>query len=216
MTANRDLKRRVRDRQAQTGESYMTALHHVLAQRPSSIPSAIPTVEFVDVTAVAAALGLKCRIAISPALAHAIDVEKTLWRFRETLTASWWDPALRVMRTIALQGQHVQVPLTTVPAFQEVHKALQFVERVLETGLGSVSENGHMLAVRAVPRAAATAAPPASEPAQPAVPDEPIALFAPWLVPLVLASARPPLLIVNALDELAPDRIRERFRNETR
>jgi hypothetical protein len=214
MTANRDLKRRVRDRQAQTGESYMTALHHVLAQRPSSIASAIPTVEFVDVTAVAAALGLKCRIAISPALAHAIDVERTLWRFRETLTASWWDPALRVMRTIALQGEHVQVSLIPAPAFQEVHRALQFVDRVL-AGLGSVSEDGRMLAVRAVPRPAASGAPPASAPTQPAVPDEPIALFSPWQVPAVLAAARPPLLVVNALDELAPDPIRERFRNET-
>ena len=44
MTANRDLKRRVRDRQAQTGESYMTALHHVLAQRDPSSSSAIPSV----------------------------------------------------------------------------------------------------------------------------------------------------------------------------
>ena len=30
MTANRDLKRRVRDRQSHTGESYMTALQQVL------------------------------------------------------------------------------------------------------------------------------------------------------------------------------------------
>ncbi|HSD90238.1 MAG TPA: FHA domain-containing protein [Kofleriaceae bacterium] len=45
MTAKRDLKRRVRERQARTGESYTTALRHVLAAReddtaePDTLPS---------------------------------------------------------------------------------------------------------------------------------------------------------------------------------
>src|SRR5262245_42299735 len=36
MTKKRDLKRRVRERQQQTGESYVTARRHVLAARPAT------------------------------------------------------------------------------------------------------------------------------------------------------------------------------------
>jgi hypothetical protein len=239
MTANRDLKRRVRDRQAQTGESYMTALHHVLAQRPGSIPSAIPTVEFVDVTEVAAALGLKCRIAVSPTLVHAIEVEQTLGRFRDLLIAAGRDPALLLMQSIALHGEHVYFPLTPAASFQEFQQAVQFVERVL-VGLGGssvpvgaapgfqevqgagrsiepvlagrVSDNGRMLALRVVPRAASSGGPPASERSQPAVADVPIAVFSPWSVPSLATVVRPPLLVVNTLDEVMPEEILERFR----
>lgn len=38
MTAKRDLKRRVRQRQARTGEAYVTARRHVLATRPHATP----------------------------------------------------------------------------------------------------------------------------------------------------------------------------------
>jgi hypothetical protein len=242
MTANRDLKRRVRDRQAQTGESYMSALHHVLAQRPGSIPSAIPTVEFVEVTEVAAALGLKCRISVSPTLVHAIEVEQTLERFRDTLVAAGRDPALLLMQSVALYGEHVYFPVPA-PAFHEVQDVVRFVERVLAglggpnvlvgpspgfhvvqgaarsaeralAGLGRVSGNGRMLALRAVPRAASSAGPPASERSQPAMADQPIAVFSPWSVPTLATVVRPPLLVVNTLDEVMPAEILERFRTE--
>jgi hypothetical protein len=36
MTAKKDLKRRIRARQAETGESYVTARRHVLAAGPAS------------------------------------------------------------------------------------------------------------------------------------------------------------------------------------
>src|SRR5215470_15451991 len=98
MTANRDLKRRVRDRQSSTGESYMTALRHVLAQRPDDLPSAIPTVEFIDVSAAAAGLGLKCSMTVSPGLIHEIDVDATVRRFRDILLAEPRDPSLDVLR----------------------------------------------------------------------------------------------------------------------
>jgi hypothetical protein len=209
MTANRDLKRRVRDRQEQTGESYMTALQHVLAQRGGSIPSAIPTVEFIDVTEVAAALGLKCRITVSPELAHAIDVERTLERFRDALLATSRDPALLLMQTIALHGEHVYFPMTSGSAFQGVQDAVRFVERVL-AGLGGISDNGRTLALRAVPRAA-PGQPPGSDRPGAAADDEPYALFSPWSVPSLAVIDRPPLLVVNTVDELVPEVFRERF-----
>jgi hypothetical protein len=214
MTANRDLKRRVRDRQAHTGESYMTALHHVLGQRPSSIPSAIPTVEFLDATEAAAALGLKCRISVSPALAHTIDVEQTLRRFRTALTTTWRDPALALLRSIALHGEHVQVPMIPAPGFRDVQEAVRFLERVL-AGFSGISDDGRMLALRAVPRPGSGGASPASEHSHPAV-DEPMAVFSPWLVPVILPSARLPLLIINTLDEFLPGPILERLRTDTR
>lgn len=42
MTAKKDLKRRIRARQAQTGESYTTARRHVLAARPDPEPDSAP------------------------------------------------------------------------------------------------------------------------------------------------------------------------------
>jgi hypothetical protein len=216
MTANRDLKRRVRDRQTHTGESYMSALHHVLAQRPggeqSAIPSAIPTVEFVDATGIAAALGLKCRVSISPTLAYTIDVARTLERFRDTLTTAWRDPVLLIMRTIALDGEHVRVPLTSAAGFQAVQEARRFVERVL-SGIGGASDNGRMLALHTVPRTMPAAAGSGSPPSQPAAPETPIAVFTPWLVPSFLIVPPAPLLIVTTL---GPDPILERLRQQLR
>lgn len=204
MTAHRDLKRRVRDRQAHTGESYMTALNHILAQRPTSaIPSAIPTVEFLDVSAVAAALGLKCQVTLSPRLAHTIDVEATLERLCETLAASQHDPALAILRTIAVNGQHVASP--EPPAgFQEVRDGLLFLRR-LRAGLGGISDNGRMLGLRAVARSAP------AEPPLDAAPSDPLVLVSPWTRPAFAVVDRPPLLIITSLEETVPDAVFDRF-----
>jgi hypothetical protein len=220
MTANRDLKRRVRDRQAQTGESYVTALQRVLAQRPSSIPSAIPTIEFVDLTELAASLQLKCRLSASPALARIIDAKPTLERFHELLVVNRRDPALSLVRGVALQGEYVELGMT--PA--SLRDGAAFLQRV-RAGLGGVSANGRMLALRAVPRSASPGAAPASrgsqvvEPddlgqfidvlqtgqtspgSQPVAPDEPVALFSIWFSPMFVTRPRPPLLIATLLGE---------------
>jgi hypothetical protein len=100
------------------------------------------------VTELAAAVGLKCRISVSPALAHTIDVERTLVRFRDTLTATARDPALSVMRTVALRGE----PVSPGPAltFQEIQETARFVKRV-RAGLGGVNASGRVLALCVVP-----------------------------------------------------------------
>jgi hypothetical protein len=69
MTERRDLKGRVRDRQARTGESYVTALRQVLAQRPSRIP----VIELFDLSALGARLGFTCRISAFPDLVERVD-----------------------------------------------------------------------------------------------------------------------------------------------
>jgi hypothetical protein len=224
MTANRDLKRRVRDRQAHTGESYMTALQRVLAQRPGSIPSAIPTVEFVDLTELAESLNLKCQVVASPALVRIIDVKPTLERFREMLVVTRHDPALALVRSVALRGEHIQFEVTHASA----NEGVAFIRR-LQAGLGGVSANGRILALRAVPRPMPHGAPPASggsppvaldelgqvidvlytghanRGSQPVALDEPMALFSIWLTPSFVTKTRPPMLIATSLDEIVND-----------
>jgi hypothetical protein len=68
MTKRRDLKRRVRERQEKTGESYVTARRHVLVDpaengpAPASPGTAIPVVEMITLTEHATRLGMKCRV----------------------------------------------------------------------------------------------------------------------------------------------------------
>src|SRR5688572_2450348 len=85
MTAKKDLKKRARDRQARTGESYVTALGHVRAQRPGT---PIPVVVLVDLTAVGAAEGLSCRISMYPGLTGRVDPAAALARLRQALMAT--------------------------------------------------------------------------------------------------------------------------------
>ena len=115
------------------------------------------------------------------------------------LDATRRDPALSLMRTIALQGEHVRISLSAV-GFQDFQKTVRFIERV-RAGLGGVSENGRMLALHAVPRSASSGDLPAIEGSPPAAPGEWIALFEPRLVPSFVAAVGPPLLIITSLGE---------------
>src|SRR5687768_13164633 len=96
MTAKRDFKKRVRRRQAATGESYTAARARVLAERPGSVaepaaaaaatrPSAVPVLELVDVTEAAEALGLRCRATMAMPLARQLGVTTALTRLRDAL-----------------------------------------------------------------------------------------------------------------------------------
>src|ERR1700759_236878 len=92
MTWKRDLKRRVRQRQAETGESYVTALRHVRAAAPSEAPPMPPTpptpisyLEMIDLTEVGAALGMQCPISMYPQLLGQLDVSTMLREVRSAL-----------------------------------------------------------------------------------------------------------------------------------
>jgi len=136
MTAKRDLKRRVRDRQGRTGESYMTALRHVLDQRPS----AVPVVEMIDLSEVAATLGIQCRVRMVPALADRIDAAAALRRLRDALIATLTDPAFDLMRRVVLHGD---APLARPGGWEPGRR---FLARV-RAGIGGISEHGRMLAL---------------------------------------------------------------------
>src|SRR6185295_14803171 len=88
MTAKRDFKRRVRERQARTGERYTTARRHTLAARASDLPTAVPVVQLHDVSSEGARLGFRCQIAMAPALSERAATAAVLTGLRDALIAT--------------------------------------------------------------------------------------------------------------------------------
>jgi len=174
MTQQRDLKRRVRDRQAQTGESYMTALRHVQAQKPP----AFPVVELVDLTEVGAALGFKCRIVMAPGLTGQIDTASVLVRLRDVLLTRDRDGALETFRAVVLRGERRQFRLTQ-STFDD---ARELILRA-RAGLGGVSEGGRLLAMHVDGKSGAI-----------------MVLFTLWIVPEFVPMTREPSLILASLE----------------
>jgi hypothetical protein len=150
MTVKRDLKKRVRDRQARTGERYTTALLQVLGERtgtPAARPGdgAVPVVEMVDVSDVAAAVGLKGRVVMYPELAERVDPRIALPRLRQLLLATADDPRTAVFRALLITGERPP-PLregaadpSEALAFMRVLYGDQIVEPAVESGLRSSS-----------------------------------------------------------------------------
>lgn len=170
MTARRDLKRRVRERQGHTGESYMTALHHVLDQRPS----AVPVIEMIDLTEVADALGIRCRVRMAPALADRIDAVGALRRLQAALVATERDPAFDQMRRVVLHGESPVLRLYS----RDIGR--QFIARV-RAGIGGISEHGRLLALMVDGRRGPE-----------------MIVFMLWLSPVTYVPFRPSLILVTA------------------
>jgi hypothetical protein len=164
MTVKRDLKKRVRARQARTGERYTTALEHVLAEKPAP---AVEVVEMVNLSALAAELGMHGRVLMHPHLADRVDPRTTLQRLRAVLLATEDEPGTRLFRAVLLEGK----PLPPASwssldrPYSAVHVALMYgglrlpggytTDLVSEgarflvrarAGLGGVTPNGMMLA----------------------------------------------------------------------
>ncbi|HET7788892.1 MAG TPA: hypothetical protein VFL36_23150 [Myxococcales bacterium] len=78
MTKKKDLKRRVRERQERTGESYTAALAQVRGPRVAAVPEA---------TREAKAAGLRCRAFVSTRLRRETDLAALFARLREMLEA---------------------------------------------------------------------------------------------------------------------------------
>jgi hypothetical protein len=167
MTAKKDLKRRIRERQAKTHESYTTARRHVLAAAPDTdgppapdaqaisadtrfgaeaagaqAGRAIVVEELVSLTAAAGPLGFQCRIATTSALAAHVEGNALLVRFRDILLGTTDDPSMEVMRGVALRG----APRPAVPRRKDVlEKARRFIQRA-RVGIGGVTDDGLMMA----------------------------------------------------------------------
>jgi len=104
MTRNKDFKRRVRDRQARTGESYMAAMRHVRDQAPA--PTGIPVLELVELSPLAAELGLRCRVSIFPGVLEDVEPRALLTQLRDALER----PDLEVLRAALLDGTPPAAP----------------------------------------------------------------------------------------------------------
>jgi hypothetical protein len=87
MTAKRDFKRRVRERQARTGEHYTTARRRMLASRDTPLPT-VPVVQLHDVSAEGARLGFRCQIAMAPTLRERAATAAVLTGLRDALIAT--------------------------------------------------------------------------------------------------------------------------------
>lgn len=150
MTAKKDLKRLVRERQQRTGESYVTARRNVLAraegqeQDAEERPPAIPVVEMISLTEAAQKLGMKCRVVIASTLAQCADPGAVLERVRDALLSTEDDPGTRALRAAVFRGE---VPVAADRELAaRILEARRFVARAL-AGIGGVSENGNLLAL---------------------------------------------------------------------
>jgi hypothetical protein len=213
MTVKRDLKKRVRARQSRTGERYTTALQEVLAGRPGP---GVPVVELVDLTAVAAEVGLKGKVGMFPDLAGRIDGRVALERIRDVLLASSRDPATRLFRAVLVEGE-LELPegrarfsareaiLLAAMLYGQALPARRgqvdlasdgwrFVERA-RAGLAGVSDSGLMMAVPV----------PAREGLENVVCllwGLPVTPAVPWVTRVVLRSARTLVADVPELETL--------------
>jgi hypothetical protein len=141
MTKKRDLKRRVRERQARTGESYVTARRHVTAAVEPVEKTTIPIVELVDVTAEAAQRGLRCTVMITPELVQRVEAPAVVERLHAVLAATPDDPTTAIMRDVAFAG----VTPKRVPRMRDFEALRRFFQRA-RAGLGGASDNGMHLA----------------------------------------------------------------------
>jgi hypothetical protein len=176
MTDRSDLKRRVRERQARTGESYMAALRHVRGQRAG----AVPVVELVDVSDIGGLLGIKCRVMLQPALAERVEVATMLRQLHATLVAATREPASWLMRSVVLHGER---PFTSPASFGD---GVRFLRR-LRAGIGGFSDAGSMLSLLVGGRHAAE-----------------LVMFLLWMTPVRYLDI-PPSLIITSPDALLGD-----------
>lgn len=138
MTTRKDLKRRVRERQARTGEAYVTALRHLSAERQPPFP----VIELLDMTEMGRSLGMKCHVAVFPRLAERVDLRRALEQLLHVLQSTTGDPDFDLMRAAVWRGENVD-PSTLKRIF--AHES-RFLGRV-QAGIGGMCENGRTLAL---------------------------------------------------------------------
>jgi hypothetical protein len=148
----------------------VTALRQVRSERRS----AVPVVEFIDVSDIGEALGLHGRMLLVPELAERVDVTAVLKQLRTVLVTTMRDHAFSLMRAVVLSDER---PFASMPRLQDL---LVFRDRT-RAGVGGIDESGRMLAF--------------------AVPGSPIAemvVFTLWHTPARYTDTPPSMLITPA------------------
>jgi hypothetical protein len=169
MTKQRNLKRLVRERQARTGESYVTAQRNVRGPRET-----VPVVELIELTEIAELLGLQCRVMVAPELAARIDVGAALRQLRSVLLTTTPDAAFDLMRAAVLRGER---PYSAPPPLDE---GLKFLVR-LRAGIGGVCPSGRIVAFAVAGSSGVEQV-----------------VFLLWLTPFQFRQVRPMLVVTSA------------------
>lgn len=140
MTVKKDLKKRVRERQEKTGESYTTARMHVLKQAPAEQPK-VGQVSLQEVTPLLEALEMKGQAFLSPHFPEALALP-ALERLRELLLATRDEPATQRMRAMLLDGEPDTVHFS---AFAREWGETRVFVRNLRLGMRGPSRSGRTL-----------------------------------------------------------------------
>jgi len=156
MTAKKDLKKRVRSCQQQTGKRYITALERV---KESTARPRVPIVELPDLSAIAAAAGLKCRAYCSLSFRdlrkdgqeQASLARSVLERLVEVLRVTEPDSSTALLRNTLLHGK---APPPGAFGLWRAGQLRSFTHR-LRLGVRGISEDGQAIAFESRTRAAA-------------------------------------------------------------
>ncbi|MGZ3459390.1 MAG: hypothetical protein ACXU86_12910 [Archangium sp.] len=140
MTIKKDLKKRVRERQEKTGESYTTARMHVLHHAEAGAPK-VREESLREVTPLAEPVGLKGQVFLTPRFPEPL-ARPALERLREVLLATGDEPATRRMRAVLLRGEPDPLDLGSIP--QVWSQSFGFA-RKLRLGLRGPSPSGRIL-----------------------------------------------------------------------
>lgn len=144
MTVKKDLKKRIRERQEKTGESYTTARMHVLKQAPAEAPETprVSEVSLREVTPLLEALELKGQAFLTPGFSEAL-ARPALERLREVLLATRDEPGTRRLRAVLLEGEPDTLEVGSL--MREWGETRVFV-RHLRLGMRGPSRSGRALA----------------------------------------------------------------------
>ena len=145
MTAKKDLKRRVRERQAKTGESYTAARAHVLAGAQDAREPAFPVLELIDVSDDAHRLGLTGSVLVSQTIASRVAPPRILEQLRDALLATKHDPDLWLLRAALLRGETVKSEWRG--NMRQWWESCQRFYARARAGIGGTSASGDMLAL---------------------------------------------------------------------
>ena len=144
MTHKKDLKRRVRARQARTGESYTAARANIVAAKPPAT-EATPAIPFEEMISLpdAPSLGFRCDVLASSRLLAVASAPALLSRIHAALTATADDPGTSVLRAVAFRGERPPGDRLSPRWWEQTRR---FGERV-RAGIGGVSDRGDMMAL---------------------------------------------------------------------
>jgi hypothetical protein len=116
------------------------------AKEPApAAPKPFSVLEFIDVTADATQLGLRCEVMVSSSLAEQLAPARVVERLRDALRITERDPQLERFRAIAFYGAvRPERPLSRL--WKERWGELSRFCRRARVGIGGVHEAGHLLA----------------------------------------------------------------------